>query len=79
MAISPKRTYLPVVILNLIDFDEFKSVTQPNKNILFLILGCGSVDLTEGGQTLVFLQDIFPEGTTTRTNLDNWLYESGEE
>ena len=75
--VDPSRKHSTAVVFETINVDEFNQLSQPERNWLSLCLGCEYVDLTDASKTLVKLFEMFPSGTT-RTNLDNLLFENTE-
>ncbi len=52
-----------------IDKPEFNALTTGNKDLVRMILSCGVIDMNVGSFIRDKLFEIFPDGTTTYTNL----------
>jgi len=70
--------FLPSVIFNLIDHDEFFRLDDKEREWIALMLGGNTVNLVEDGPSLSKLYEFFPSGAT-RTAIDDLLYVIGED
>ena len=66
-------------ILDATDSTEYNNLSDSNKEAYGLIISCGYVDLAVDSPTRIKLWNMFGEGTTTRTNLEDLLPSDGGE
>ena len=62
--------FLTHEIMEATDPLEYSALSDANKDAYKMIVSAGTVSLLEGGTVRAALEFMFPEGTTTRTNLD---------
>ena len=65
-----------VDIVECINMNEYKDLSDDKKSMIDLIISAGFVNMNSGSVARNKLANAFPAGTTTNTNLSNYIGEA---